>query len=210
MNLWVEGDAGGHIDAPPLSMLWFVPDGCVKYWCDHGARRGYPTCHSITAFRPKQQQLWIVKGAFSYFADTFQLAELPPATESASCQSSGSLFLCLSFFLVPIFCQLRLHFLNIFCKRLSRWSRVFAPCCPACSTPPPREMKVQPPSLTLPCVLHIAQYLSINAPTALAPTSRAISAAKSWVNYVLNFLLAESSAIAAADSSVSPADHPAR
>lgn len=125
MNLWVEGDAGGHIDAPPPSMLWFVPDGCVKYWCDHGARRGYPTCHSITAFRPNQQQLWIVKWTFSYFADTFQLAELPPATESASCQTRECFFF--SFFLGPLIRRLRLHFLNILQTRSSRWSRVSSP-----------------------------------------------------------------------------------
>lgn len=76
----------------PLSMLWFVPDGCVKYWCDHRALRGYPTCHSITALRPKQQQLWIVKWPFSYFANTFQLTELQPATKSASCQPLNRFF----------------------------------------------------------------------------------------------------------------------
>lgn len=206
MNLWVEGDAGGHIDAPPPppSMLWFVPDGCVKYWCDHGARRGYPTCHSITAFRPKQQQLWIVKWAFSYFADTFQLAELPPATESASCQTFF-----FPFFWVPLFGGYGCISWT-YCKHGRLDDLEFLPPAAQLVPLPPRDMKVQLLSQTLTCVLHIAQCLSSNAPMPLAPASCAISAAKGWVNYVLNFLLAESSAIAAGDSSVSPADHPAR
>lgn len=185
--------------APP-SMLWFVPDGCVKYWCDHRALRGYPTCHSITAFRPRQQQLWIAKWPFSYFANMFQLTELQPATKSTSCQTWNCFFF--PYVFLPFVWRLWLFLehpvvgvvemqrspvsaslhLNLFHLHPKIWKCNF--------------------SCRLRLVfLHIAQYLIINAHMPLDCGSRAISVAKSWVNYVLNFLLAESSVIAAGDSS---------
>lgn len=63
MNLEVEETPRGIL-MRPLSMLWFVPDGCVKYWCDHGALRDYRLCHSSAASTVLKKNTLIVNGCF--------------------------------------------------------------------------------------------------------------------------------------------------
>lgn len=63
MNLEVEETPRGIL-MRPLSMLWFVPDGCVKYWCDHGALRDYRLCHSSAASTVLKKNTLIVNGGF--------------------------------------------------------------------------------------------------------------------------------------------------
>lgn len=137
----------------PLSMLWFVPDGCVKYWCDHRVRRGYPTCPSISAFRPKQQQVWIAKWPFSYFANMFQLTELQPATKSASCQTWNCFFSSLYSAAMVISWAFRSR-----CRRDAEISS-FCLSAPQLVPPPPQDMKVQ---LLLSTWTYVFTYCSIS------------------------------------------------
>lgn len=63
MNLEVEETPRGIL-MRPLSMLWFVPDGCVKYWCDHGALRDYRLCHTSAASTVLRKKYFECKWVF--------------------------------------------------------------------------------------------------------------------------------------------------
>lgn len=130
----------------PLSMLWFVPDGCVKYWCDHRALRGYPTCHSITAFRPKQQQLWIAKWPFY---------TLPIRSNSQNCSLRLNL-LAVKLEIVsphPLYSAAMVISWTS-CSRSRRDAEISSFClsAPQLVPPPPQDMKVQLLLLTFTCV----------------------------------------------------------